>query len=68
MCAQCLSCVPIEYILFHIIFHYGLLQDTEYNSLCYTVGLCFLFVFLWLSWVFVVVQEIFNLHYNMRDL
>ena len=40
MCAQCLSRVPIEYILFHIIFHYGLLQDTEYNSLCYTVGLC----------------------------
>ena len=26
------------YILFHILFHYGLLQDMEYSSLCYTVG------------------------------
>ena len=24
--------------LFHILFHYGLLQDIEYSSLCYTVG------------------------------
>ena len=28
------------YILFHILFHYGLLQDIEYSSLCYTVGSC----------------------------
>ena len=26
------------YVLFHILFHYGLLQDIEYCSLCYTVG------------------------------
>ena len=26
------------YILFHILFHYGLSQDIEYSSLCYTVG------------------------------
>ena len=26
------------YILFQILFHYRLLQDTEYSSLCYTVG------------------------------
>ena len=25
-------------ILFHILFHYVLLQDIEYSSLCYTVG------------------------------
>ena len=25
-------------ILFHILFHYNLLQDIEYSSLCYTVG------------------------------
>ena len=25
-------------ILFHILFHYGLSQDIEYSSLCYTVG------------------------------
>ena len=28
------------YILFHFLFHDGLLQDTEYNSLCYTLGPC----------------------------
>ena len=26
--------------LFHILFHYGLSQVTEYSSLCYTVGPC----------------------------
>ena len=26
--------------LFHVLFHYGLLQDIEYSSLCYTVGPC----------------------------
>ena len=26
------------YILFHILFHYGLSQDIQYSSLCYTVG------------------------------
>ena len=30
-------CVCI-YILFQILFYYRLLQDTEYSSLCYTVG------------------------------
>ena len=25
----------------HICFHYGLLQDIEYSSLCYIVGPCF---------------------------
>ena len=30
------------YILFHI-FHYGLLQDIEYSSLCNTVEPCHLF-------------------------
>ena len=28
------------YILFQIVFHNRLLQDIEYSSLCYTVGLC----------------------------
>ena len=26
------------HILFHIHFHYSLLQDIEYSSLCYTIG------------------------------
>ena len=29
-------------ILFYILFHYGLSWDIEYNSLCYSVGLCWL--------------------------
>ena len=28
------------YILFHILFHYGLLQDIGYSSLCCAVGPC----------------------------
>ena len=28
------------YILFPILFHYGLLHDIDYSSLCYTVGTC----------------------------
>ena len=30
----------VIYILFQILFHYRLLQDIEYSSLCYTVGPC----------------------------
>ena len=33
------TCVSI-----HVIFHYRLLQDTEYSSLCCAIGLCCLFV------------------------
>ena len=29
-----------EYISFQMLFHYRLLQDIEYRSLCYTVGPC----------------------------
>ena len=28
------------HILFYILFHYGLSQDIDYSSLCYTVGPC----------------------------
>ena len=31
--------------LLHILFHYRLLQDTEYSFLCYTVGPCWLSIF-----------------------
>ena len=30
----------VMYIYSDILFHYGLLQDIEYSSLCYTVGPC----------------------------
>ena len=36
---------------FQILFHSGLLQDTEYTSLCYIVSLC------WLSITYTVVGE-----------
>ena len=38
------------YIFSYILFHYRLLQDTEYSSLCYTVGPC------WLSTLYIVVS------------
>ena len=34
------SVIVYIYILFQILFHYRLLQDIEYRSLCYTVGPC----------------------------
>ena len=34
------SFIHIFHIVFHIPFHYGLSQDTEYSSPCYTVGAC----------------------------
>ena len=30
------------YILYQVLFHYRLLQDSDYYSLCYTVGPCYL--------------------------
>ena len=40
-CLQQSDCYT--YILFfYSLFHYGLLQDIEYNSQCYTVGPCYL--------------------------
>ena len=32
------------YILFQILFHYRLLQNIEFGFLCYTIGLCWLFI------------------------
>ena len=32
------------YILFQILFHYRLLQNIEFGSLCYTIGPCWLFI------------------------
>ena len=39
------------YIIFHIIFPYGLSQGTEYSSLCYTVGLCCLSILCVIVWI-----------------
>ena len=40
------------YILFQILFHYRLLQDIEYHSLCFTVLAVYLFyvTILWLEY------------------
>ena len=40
------------YILFHILFHYGLSQDMEYSSLCYTVGPCCLSILFYFFFLF----------------
>ena len=42
-CCISFSCIAkwfhsIYFFLFQILFHYGLLQNTEYSSLCYMVG------------------------------
>ena len=37
------------YILFKILFHYRLLQDIEYSSLCYTINPCCLFYIQWFA-------------------
>ena len=34
------SVIQKTHIILQIIFHYRLLQDTDYSSLCYTVNLC----------------------------
>ena len=53
------------YIIFQILFHYRLLQDIEYNSLCYLLFIYFIFIFIikkylfiWLCWVLVVASGI----------
>ena len=41
VCVYMCVCIYIYiYTLFQILFHYRLLQDTEYSSLCYTVSPC----------------------------
>ena len=34
------------FIIFPILFHNSLLQDTEHSSLCYTVGHCYIIVYI----------------------
>ena len=40
------------YIHFQILFHYGLSQDIEFNSLCYTVGPCWTGISAYTFWSF----------------
>ena len=40
MCNKVIQLCIYIYIILQILFHYQLLQDIEYNSLCYTVSLC----------------------------
>ena len=49
------------WILFQILLHYRLLQDTEYSSLCYTIGpFC-----LSILYIIVFIYFIFNLKLQM---
>ena len=43
------------YIVFQILFHYMLLQDIEYSSLCYIAGLCWLLVLCIHIYVYVLI-------------
>ena len=36
-------------MLFHILLHYDLLQDIEYSFLCYKIGPCFYFMYIYCS-------------------
>ena len=40
------------YILFQILFHFRLLQDIEYSSLCYVVGPCLSVLFILIIFFF----------------
>ena len=41
VCDICMCVDVYIYILFYILFHYGLSHDSEYSSLYYTVGPCY---------------------------
>ena len=61
------------YIFFQILFHYRLLQDIEYSSLCYTVGLCWLSILLFLKiFIYFAAPDLScgtrDLHHRVRDL
>ena len=45
-------------MLFQILFHYRLLQDTEYSTLCYTICPCLFILFLWASLVAQTVKRL----------
>ena len=58
------------YIFFYIPFHYRLLQDIEYSSLCYTGNLCWLLEFHLNMWVEISGRPFFFFHflvYTMRN-
>ena len=40
--------IRIYIYIFHILFPYRLLQNTEYNSLCYTAGPCWVIYFIYI--------------------
>ena len=49
----CVCIYIYTYIIFQIFFHYGLLQDTVYSSLCYTVGSFCLFILYILEYIYI---------------
>ena len=64
------KCVSYTYVyILSYFFHYSLLQDIEYSSLCYTVRPCcsplsifiYLVSYFWLHWVFVAARGLSQL-------
>ena len=56
------------YILFHILFLYGLSQDTECSSLCYTVGPCRLSILYYNSLHLLIVNSKLPIHPSRTQL
>ena len=46
------------YIHFQILFHYSLLQDVEYSSLCYTLGPCCLSILFYIYSMYLLIPNV----------
>ena len=49
-------------IIFHILFHYRLLQYFEYNSLCCTVDPCYLFILYKVIYIYMLIPNSYFIH------
>ena len=56
----------VIYIFFQIIFHYRLLQDVEYSSLCYTVNSCCLSILCIIVFIFYDSISVLVLFYMVK--
>ena len=60
MCERVCVCMCV-YVLFQIFFPYKLLQNIEYNSLCYTVGPYCLFILYIVVYLLLLSHEVYSL-------
>ena len=57
----CVCVCMCVYVLFQIFFPYKLLQNIEYNSLCYTVGPYCLFILYIVVYLLLLSHEVYSL-------